>query len=190
MSTASAERTTDRRSTTPMDVGKGSLKDRQEIDKPSFAKTSTLLKAFRYYIIRMISCPVPGLPSFIPIIGGKTAVELVATAAIIVIGTLSSGTSGKAADYLGAVTILLCMRHNILTLVFGISFERGNISIAIKLLSINTGNLKCLFSNFLAQSTWRYCNNCDWHTWWFAWIQQNWSWYSFLYVYCRRFILY
>lgn len=93
----------------------------------SSSTTATFLKSLRYYVILAVGCPVPFLKSSVPVIGGRTMIELLGAAATIALGVMLSGTSGRSADYLCAMTILLCMRNNILTLLFGLSFERGDI---------------------------------------------------------------
>ena len=91
----------------------------------SCSRTAAFLTSLRYYVILAVGCPVPFLKSSVPVIGGRTVIELLGAAATITLGVMLAGTSGRSADYLCAITILLCMRNNILTLLFGLSFERG-----------------------------------------------------------------
>lgn len=91
----------------------------------SCSKYTSALITLRYYIILLVGCPVPFLQSSVPVVGGRTVVELLGAAATVLLGVLLTGNSGRRADYLCAMTILLCMRNNILTLIFGLSFERG-----------------------------------------------------------------
>jgi hypothetical protein len=104
--------------------------DKQEDGKvdqkqSGYSRFSSSMLTVRYYIIRALGCPVPGLPAKFPIIGGRTFVELLLSLALLAIGAIATGGSGAIADYLCAATILLSMRYNILTFVFGLSFERG-----------------------------------------------------------------
>lgn len=90
-----------------------------------FSRVYDSLSSTRYVIIRAISCPVPFLRSSIPIIGGRTSVEILCIVALFGLVFSLSGTSGAVADYLGAVVIILAMRNNILSILLGISYERG-----------------------------------------------------------------
>jgi NAD(P)H-flavin reductase len=89
------------------------------------SRMGNFMSDVRYYIIRTIGCPVPFLPASVPVIGGRSFIEIFLSAAVIALGVLISGGSGAIADYICAVTILLSMRYNILTVLFGISFERA-----------------------------------------------------------------
>jgi NADPH oxidase len=90
------------------------------------------LKNLRYLIVRIISCPLPFITNYIPIIGGKSAVEILSIFALIIITLavcLATGKDGIAigniADGIFGATIVLGLRNNLLTLLFGISFERA-----------------------------------------------------------------
>lgn len=82
------------------------------------------LKSLRYLIVRTVSVPIPFLSHHLSILGGKTAVEL---GIIIFVSTfaISGAGSGKYNDIMSALLVLLSMRFNVLTAVFGISFERA-----------------------------------------------------------------
>jgi hypothetical protein len=82
----------------------------------------------RYFLIRLMSCPVPGLKANIPVLGACTLVDL-CLMAIVCSVVLSKSVhnfkkAGKVLDYLIAIMILISMRSNLLTILFGISFER------------------------------------------------------------------
>mmetsp|Transcript_26197 Transcript_26197/g.44193 ORF Transcript_26197/g.44193 Transcript_26197/m.44193 type:complete len:553 (+) Transcript_26197:100-1758(+) len=80
--------------------------------------------SFRYAVIRCISVPVPFLSHKIPIIGGRTFVELIVVLAIFALGIATAGGGGTT-NVLFGLTILISMRFNVLTLIFGIPFERA-----------------------------------------------------------------
>jgi predicted ferric reductase len=86
------------------------------------------LASIRYLIIRTIGCPVPFLQNWIPILGGRTLIELVMIAVACVV-TIPQALSdfkgaGTVADYLMMITIVLGFRNNVLTYILGMSFER------------------------------------------------------------------
>lgn len=92
--------------------------------------TSTLAN-LRYAVIRTLSCPVPFMPTWLPVIGGKTLPELVMVCfmtGIVVAMVLSSGEGesiGNIADYLGVILIAFALRKGNVLSLFGISFERA-----------------------------------------------------------------
>lgn len=85
--------------------------------------------SFRYLVVRALTCPVPCLPMKISFIGGKSFIEIVAlivTFGITIKFSLkTSSSAGYVADYLGGVLVLCGMRNNVLTVLFGVSFERA-----------------------------------------------------------------
>ena len=78
----------------------------------------------RYLIIRTISVPVPFFSHQIPIVGGRTAIELVIMAAVAALSILAAGGGGQS-DVMSGLLVLLAMRWNVLTVVLGIPFERA-----------------------------------------------------------------
>jgi hypothetical protein len=86
------------------------------------------LASIRYFIIRAIGCPIPFLQNWIPILGGRTLIELtmmvVACYASIPESLSDVKEAGAVADYLMTLTILLGFRNNALTYLLGMSFER------------------------------------------------------------------
>jgi predicted ferric reductase len=83
----------------------------------------------RFHIIRMISCPIPFLTNAIPFIGGKSLIELGIMAFFawitISVSLPDAEGAGRIADYLGAVVVITGLKNNILTMLFGISYERA-----------------------------------------------------------------
>lgn len=84
---------------------------------------------FRYALIRASSLPV-AVPSKFPVLGGKNIIEVGVMLLIFAAGiavTLGSGEegSGSVASWIAGFGVLLGLRNNPLTLVFGISFERA-----------------------------------------------------------------
>ena len=83
-------------------------------------------KSIRFWVLRAFSTPVPLIPNSILIVGGRTIIEVVAL--ILFAATALSGMWGSyqsAAEKFGGITIILGFRNNILSGVFGISFERA-----------------------------------------------------------------
>jgi predicted ferric reductase len=90
------------------------------------------IKNFRYLVVRLISCPIPFIRNDIPIIGGKSFIETAALFLIIIITVIvcfgkkkDAQSLGHIADGLFAATVVLGLRNNVLTFLFGISFERA-----------------------------------------------------------------
>jgi hypothetical protein len=86
------------------------------------------LASIRFLIIRTIGCPIPFLPNWIPILGGRTLIELIMMAVACYVTIPESlqdfKEAGVVADYLMAVVILCGFRNNALTYLLGMSFER------------------------------------------------------------------
>jgi hypothetical protein len=86
------------------------------------------LASIRYLIIRTIGCPIPFLQNWIPILGGRTIIELlmIVVACVVTIPQSLSDYKGAGvvADYLMMITILFGFRNNALTYLLGMSFER------------------------------------------------------------------
>ena len=85
---------------------------------------------WRYEVIRFLSYPVAWIPCYLPIIGGKTYVELVYIFLLSVLGLLIAvldGTkdAGNVADIFGCAAVVFGMRSNLLNAVLGISYERA-----------------------------------------------------------------
>lgn len=86
-------------------------------------------KNIRYAIIRIISYPFPGLVAWIPYLGGKTAAQI-SFGGIIAYWSLywslldTEHKGGRMGDKALAVVVILSMRMNIMSVLFGISFER------------------------------------------------------------------
>mmetsp|Transcript_6720 Transcript_6720/g.7031 ORF Transcript_6720/g.7031 Transcript_6720/m.7031 type:complete len:561 (+) Transcript_6720:29-1711(+) len=112
---------------------------------PSFFKSSYLsYLSLRYLIVRTIGIPIPFLSKSIPIIGGRSLIELIMIIIPFLL-TITSGLSvdpqdaGILADYILAITVIIGFRNNILSYLFVMSYERvlywhkvmGMVSIAI-----------------------------------------------------------
>lgn len=103
--------------------------DNTEPTDKTYAVKTPPIKAFRFFLIRLLSCPVPGLMSCVPIVGGRTVPELVIIfgvpliALAIVFG--AKFDAGNMSDFMGMVAIALGLRHNFMAVLFGISFERA-----------------------------------------------------------------
>ena len=87
---------------------------------------------FRYHLVRLLSIPVPFVPNKIPIIGGRTLIELfffIAGAILaIVIGCRwrEGASAGHTCEAIGAVVIIAALRKlGLYSCLFGISFERA-----------------------------------------------------------------
>ena len=83
----------------------------------------------RYFLIRCSATPVI-VPTKIPFLGGKNVLEMLIMVLITGGGlfiTLSSGVggSGSVASWFAGMGVLLGLRNNPMTLLFGISFERA-----------------------------------------------------------------
>lgn len=92
--------------------------------------TKTLWRSineFRARIIRFLAVPTPGLRNSIPILGGRTVIEILLFCAAFVITIYFAATSSaiNAANISGLVCILLALRYNVLLLLFNLSFERA-----------------------------------------------------------------
>lgn len=82
-------------------------------------------RTWRYAQLRAIAIPVPCLPVKVPLIGGRSAAELLImgfTALIFIILVFSQKSF---LDICIAICVVLALRNNILDLLFGISFERA-----------------------------------------------------------------
>lgn len=83
---------------------------------------------FRYNFVRMMCCITSTIPYHIPLIGGRSAFELIIIGGIMAAFLASCtnfASAGQMASYAGGLLILLGLRHNILNYLFGISFERA-----------------------------------------------------------------
>ena len=87
------------------------------------------LASCRYWCMRLVSCPVPGLKASVPIIGGRTLVEVICVAVLIFMAISlalpSNQGAGHYGDFFGAATTILGLRNNLLQVLFGISYERA-----------------------------------------------------------------
>lgn len=104
--------------------------DKEETSFLSQPQSRPSYVPWRYSVIRFLSCPVSGLPSNIPIIGGKTYIELVYIVLLGVLGVLIAvldGTkdAGHVADIFGCAAVIFGLRSNLLNAVLGISYERA-----------------------------------------------------------------
>lgn len=87
-------------------------------------------REFKYLAIRYVFSPVSSFGMTVPIIGGKSAAEIIILVGsfLLALGvTLTSETegSGKCADYVGMSVVLLGLRNNALTLLFDIPWEHA-----------------------------------------------------------------
>jgi NAD(P)H-flavin reductase len=72
---------------------------------------------------------VPGIKASVPIIGGRTLVEIIC---IVILCAMAAGLAlpsnqgaGHYGDFFGAATTILGLRNNLLQIIFGISYERA-----------------------------------------------------------------
>ena len=90
---------------------------------------TTWTQRLRYFLIRLTSCPVPYLSAKIPVIGGRSAVEvgLMIVISIMVLHKSCENfkKAGKVLDIMLAIMIVLGIRTNLLTIMFGVSFDRA-----------------------------------------------------------------
>jgi hypothetical protein len=86
---------------------------------------------FRYLLVRLLTCPIPYLKSNVPFIGGRSFVEIGAIVAVLVMTMVvfikigEEEELGLLTDWIFAVTVVLGLRNNILSILFGVSFERA-----------------------------------------------------------------
>lgn len=105
------------------------MEEPQAQEKQQNSLLSEKLRWVRYWIIRFVSVPVPFLRSSVPIVGGKTFIELIVLGIAFAIGIMTAlpdyANAGNIADYLGVVTVVVGFRNNILSGLLGISYERA-----------------------------------------------------------------
>lgn len=83
---------------------------------------------FRYWVIRSLTCYITFLPHWLT--GGKSLLEIIFMELafillIMIIQGYDSHSSGELVADIGCLMILFALRNNVLTLIFGISFERA-----------------------------------------------------------------
>jgi hypothetical protein len=88
------------------------------------------VRTIKYTFLKLFSVPTPWLVNSIPIFGGRTLFELFvmagSAAVVISLGIQLGGLkAGVITDSVFAVLILFGLRHNILNILFGLSFERA-----------------------------------------------------------------
>ena len=87
--------------------------------------------SIRYFFVRMLCCPIPFIPQTLPIIGGKTILEIIVSilvmliVAAMVLTRPDANDMGVITQYIGVVMILLALRRISFMSLFGISFERS-----------------------------------------------------------------
>jgi hypothetical protein len=87
--------------------------------------------SIRYFFVRSLCCPVPFMPQTLPVIGGKTLLEIVISILVLLIVAAMVFTRGDPnsigtiTQYLGVIMILLALRRISFMSFFGISFERA-----------------------------------------------------------------
>ena len=101
-------------------------------DKNSSYRWKKLALHYRYLLVRLFGVPIPFLSNRIPILGGKTAADLICCILMITMSyyiptlNITGLTFAKVADYSFAMLVLCGLRSiNILNLALGISFERA-----------------------------------------------------------------
>lgn len=87
------------------------------------------LKKIRYSVTRIISYPFPGFAAWIPYIGGKTSAQTLICCSGALLSIFYSlldteHKGGKMTDITLAIVVALSMRKNMMTFLFGISYER------------------------------------------------------------------
>jgi hypothetical protein len=83
---------------------------------------------FRYWVIRSLTCYIPYVPQWLT--GGKSLLEIILMELafmlfIITIQGYDGSSSGHLVADIGCLMIIFALRNNILTFLFGISFERA-----------------------------------------------------------------
>ena len=85
--------------------------------------------SWRYWCMRLVSCPVPGLKASIPIIGGRTLIEILCFFLLVLMAISlalpDNKDAGEIGDLFGAATTIFGLRNNLLQVLFGISYERA-----------------------------------------------------------------
>lgn len=112
-------------------VGQSNAKHlRLDVEQKPKHGISQTISGMKYLLLKLFSVPTPGLRNSLPIFGGKTLFEVIIMIAVTVITiavSISAGaeTAGVIADLLFAILVLFGLRHNILNIIFGVSFERA-----------------------------------------------------------------
>eukprot|EP01040_Poterioochromonas_malhamensis_P015658 gene15658-17562_t len=92
-------------------------------------KTSIMNASWRYKMIKTFTCPLPFIPRSVPIIGGKSFLEILIALGFLVLflflGLADSLTAGNLANFLGLVLVSLAIRNNIVAAFFGLTFEHA-----------------------------------------------------------------
>lgn len=72
---------------------------------------------------------MPGIKATVPIVGGRTLVEILCMLGLILIAAAlalpDNKGAGRYSDFFGAATTILGLRNNLLQVIFGISYERA-----------------------------------------------------------------
>mmetsp|Transcript_14500 Transcript_14500/g.27116 ORF Transcript_14500/g.27116 Transcript_14500/m.27116 type:complete len:558 (+) Transcript_14500:142-1815(+) len=87
------------------------------------------LASWRYWCMRLVSCPMPGLKASFPIIGGRTLIEIICFLMLVLMAVSlampDNKDAGEIGDLFGAATTIFGLRNNLLQVLFGISYERA-----------------------------------------------------------------
>eukprot|EP01040_Poterioochromonas_malhamensis_P014052 gene14052-15525_t len=85
--------------------------------------------SWRYKMIKTFTCPLPFIPRSVPIIGGKSFLEIAIAVLFLVLflflGLADSLTAGNLANFLGLLLVSLAIRNNIVAAFFGLTFEHA-----------------------------------------------------------------
>lgn len=113
---------------TPVPTTPNVIKDTTTPLESAYNFIISSLLYLRYLLVRLFTIPVPFFSNKIPILGGRTVIELAMIGIAFYLGITTAmsqfKTAGIVTDYLLSITIILAFRHNVLTYFFNISFER------------------------------------------------------------------
>lgn len=92
--------------------------------------TSKVLSSpLRYKMIKLFTCPLPCIPRSLPIVGGKSFLEIAIALLFVVLflflGLSDPLTAGTMASILGLVLVALAARNNIIAMLLGVTFEHA-----------------------------------------------------------------
>lgn len=92
-------------------------------DKTCFRRVNE----FRAKVIQFFACPTPGLKNTIPLLGGRTVIELLGVIVVMALPIALAGAGGAidAANVSGLICILLALRFNYALKLLNLSFERA-----------------------------------------------------------------
>lgn len=104
------------------------MEESQRVNTAGYSSLSHS-SSFRLSLIKWLTCPLPWIPRSIPIVGGRSFLEVFVGVSFLVlflaVGLTNSRASGTVANYLSLLLVSLAIRNNVITAAFGLTFERG-----------------------------------------------------------------